>query len=98
VAYNLVLVALVGGSVVLTSPHFAPSFQLSTVPRILVPVFLANLCYSVAYAVDLSFQRSSWRERWLKHRWILWVAGTVVALVIAHHWIADRIHPHIMRA
>jgi hypothetical protein len=95
VAYNGLLLALVIGWVAATWPHFRPAFTLPNLGRMVVLALLANLCYSAAYPVDLAFQQSAAREAWLRRRGVLWVAGTLFALLFACYWIADEIYPYV---
>lgn len=63
---------------------------------LVVLAVLANVCYSAAYLVDLSFGSSPWRKGW--RRWgrlSLWIAGTLFALVLENYWIADEIYAGI---
>lgn len=48
---------------------------------------LANVLYSAAYPVDVLIQRSSLRDLWRRRRWILWLAGMLLAVALANVWI-----------
>lgn len=95
ILYNLVLSAEVLGWLVLTWPHFRPALRLESLFPLLALAVLANLCYCVAYIVDIPIQYSPWRD--LRRRWRLriWVAGTVFAVLITFYWIADEIYPYV---
>lgn len=93
--YNLMLVGLAIAWVAVTWPHFRPALTLGTLPKLLPLAGLANLCYCAAYVVDIPLQRSAFRRTWRRRRWVLWLAGTVFALVIAYYWIADEIYPFV---
>jgi hypothetical protein len=93
--YNAALTALAGAWVVLTWPHFGPALTLASFLKLIVLAALANVCYSVAYLVDLPMQRSSLRAAWQQRRWVLWLFGTLFALVVACYWIADEIYPFV---
>ncbi len=95
IAYNLVLLALSGVWVVRTWPAFRPAVVVQHVPEILVLAGLANLCYCATYVVELSFLDSAARNTWRRRRWILWLAGTLFALLIAQYWIGDEIYPSV---
>jgi hypothetical protein len=43
---------------------------------------LANVAYCAAYVVDVFAQASSYRERWWKYRWIVFVVGMLFAGII----------------
>jgi hypothetical protein len=96
ILYNLVLVALAGVWVVRTWPHFRPAVVAPHLPEVFVLAGLANLCYCAAYLVEFALQDSSGRDTWRRWRWILWVAGTLFALVLAQYWIGDEIYPSLL--
>ena len=93
--YNLALVALTNAWIVFTWPHFRPAFTLDSLLKLAVLATLANVCYCAAYLVDLPVQQSSFREGWRQRRWLLWLLGTVFALVFGYYWIADEIYPFV---
>jgi len=39
-------------------------------------------------------QRTAFRAGWRPWRWILWLAGTLLAAALAWYWMADEIYPH----
>lgn len=53
----------------------------------------ANVCYCAAYVVDAAMTHSSFDLDWRSRRWILWLVGTLFAIVLASYWIADEIYP-----
>jgi hypothetical protein len=91
-AYNVVLVAVFGTWVIATWPHFRGAFRVIHLLQLLVLALLANACYSSAYLVDLPLQTSSFGARWAHSRWILWLLGTILAVVVEWYWIADEIY------
>ena len=93
--YNLALTALAGGWVLLTWPHFQPALTVQHGLQLLVLAALANVCYSAAYLVDLPMQQSSFDVVWRRRRWVLWLLGTLFALLFACYWIADEIYPYV---
>jgi hypothetical protein len=95
IAYNLVLLAQAGAWVWATWPAFRPEVVAQHIPECLALAGLANLCYCAAYIVDLAIPHSAERDVWRRWRWILWVAGTVLALLIAQYWIGDEIYPSV---
>jgi hypothetical protein len=101
VLYNAVLTAVAAGWVILTWPHFR-SVRLMDVPPgdahpaltiLIILVFLANLCYSAAYLVDIPLQFTF--VTWQKYRWGLLLTGTLFAILVENYWIADEIYPFI---
>lgn len=95
IAFNVALVLLAAAWVVLTWPHFQPAFRLDVIPKLLVLGVLANVCYSAAYLVDLPAQHSGAAATWRRRRWVLWLGGTLFALLVATYWIADEIYPFV---
>jgi hypothetical protein len=91
--YNLALVTASLAWLIATWPHFRPAFSLTYLPPIAALTLLANVCYCVAYMVDIPMQHSALSAAWKRYRWILWLAGTLFALLIANYWIADEIYP-----
>lgn len=92
IGYNLALTALAGAVVLRTWPHFRPAFTPASIPPLLVLAALANVCYCAAYIVEfLAHDLAAWR-RW---RWSLWLAGTLLALLIEYYWIVDEIYPSV---
>jgi cell division protein FtsW (lipid II flippase) len=69
--------------------------RLGSLFPLLILVLGANLCYSAAYVVDISVQRSSWGAAWRRWRWVLWLAGLLFAVLLANYWIADEIYPSL---
>ncbi|MFN3200304.1 MAG: hypothetical protein ACE366_18040 [Bradymonadia bacterium] len=58
-----------------------------TWPDVLLELFIlgimANICYCVAYIIDLLVQGSDFREGWRRQRWLLWVLGLGVGMALA---------------
>ena len=93
--YNVALTALAGIWVVATWPHFRPTSALASLSKLVVLAALANVCCSAAYLVDVPMQPSSFRAAWQRRRWILWLLGTLFALVVTCYWIADEIYRYV---
>ena len=92
-AYNLVLIAVTFAWVAGTWPHFRPELTLSSLPPMAVLALLANVCYCAAYIVDIAMLHSSVASVWGRRRWILWLVGTLFAILLASYWIVDEIYP-----
>lgn len=95
VGYNLALTAQSAAWVVVTWPHFQPALTFASLGKMLVLAVLANLCYSAVYAAEAVFANSSFAAAWSRRRWILWLAGTLFALLVAQYWIGDEIYPDV---
>jgi hypothetical protein len=95
IAYNFVLLAQAGAWVWATWPAFRPAVVVQHIPESLALAGLANLCYCAVYLVELSIPHAAERDAWRRWRWSLWVAGTLLALLIAQYWIGDEIYPSV---
>ena len=76
-------------------PHFRPASTLGSLAKVLILAAIANLFYCAAYLVDIPAQRSPFWATWRRRRWILWLGGTLFALLFACYWIADEIYPFV---
>jgi len=101
ILYNAILVTVALFWVVLTWPHFR-SVQLMGIPPgdtqpvlviLIILACLANVGYSAAYLVDIPLQLTF--TTWPKNRWMLLLAGIVLALLVENYWIADEIYPFV---
>lgn len=95
--YNALLVAATAGWVVFTWPLFRPGLTWSSLLPMTGLALVANLCYCAAYLVDIPLQLSSFSDAWKRHRWMLFMAGTIFALVLASYWINDEIAADFIR-
>lgn len=95
ILYNFFLFAVCVIWFAVSWPHFRPALHLINLFRLAVLAFFANVCYSAAYVVDIPLLSSTVRASWLSYRWILWVAGTLFALLLENYWIADEIYPYV---
>ena len=93
--YNLALIAAAIFWIVTTWPHFRPAFTLHSLFLLTILAIMANACYCAAYLVDIPMQMSALCPTWKRNRWILWLVGTLFALLIANYWIADEIYPDV---
>lgn len=90
IPYNLVLVAVVVAWMVATRSEIHwPPWGLAL--ALFVLAALANVLYSAAYCVDILIQRSSFGDLWRQRRWILWLAGMLLAVALANVWIIGQI-------
>jgi len=95
ILYNLFLFLVCVLWFTLSWPHFRPALRLVNLFRLGVLAFIANICYSAAYIVDIPLLSSPSRQSWLPYRWMLWLAGMLFALLLENYWIADEIYPDV---
>lgn len=95
ILYNVILAAVVLAWVAMSWPHFRPAMKLYSLSRLIILALLANVCYSAAYFVDVTLQWLSRKGVWGRRRWVLWLGGTLFAVLLANYWIADEIYPFI---
>ena len=85
IIYNALLVAIVVSHFLYFSRN-APSIKtlISTdgVLGLFLLAVLANVAYCAAYPVDIFAQWSSYRETWLRYRWLLFVVGLLFAAIL----------------
>lgn len=93
--YNLVLSAVVVAWVAVTWPHFRPMVDVHSLLLLAILALVANACYCAAYLVDIPLQCSAINVLWRRRRWILWLAGTLLAILLANYWIVDEIYPFV---
>ena len=92
IGYNLLLTLIVVGWVVVTWPHFRAAITPVGIRQIFMLAILANIFYCAAYFVDIPLQFSAFRNLWRRHRWWLWVVGTLLAASLAHFWMGDEVY------
>lgn len=93
--YNLLLLAVVAAWVAATWPHFRPMIEVHSLLLFVILALLANACYCAAYFVDIPMQFSAANDLWRRWRWTVWLAGTLLAILLANYWIADEIYPFV---
>lgn len=93
-AYNAVLSLVLLLWVISTWPHFRPALTWSSLLIFAVLALLANLCYCAAYLVDIPVTHVA-LAKWTQRRWILWLFGTMLAVLFENYWIADEIYPFV---
>src|SRR6266481_6694916 len=95
ISYNLALIAIVFTWLIATWPHFRPALTLASLGIFTVLGLIANVLYSVAYLIDMGLQTASFRNAWRQRRWVLWLAGLILAIALTNYWIADEIYPYV---
>lgn len=92
IPYNLVLAAVTVAWGVADWPHFRQLPLWGVALLLFVLAALANVLYCSAYLADIFIQSSSFRDLWRRHRWILWLAGMLLAVALASAWIIGQIN------
>ncbi len=95
VAYNLALASVALVWLYLTWAQFRTAFDPHSLPALVVLVLIANACYCAGYFPEMVLGRSPFRVAWRRWRWVVWVAGTLLAIALECYWIADEIHPYL---
>lgn len=93
--YNAVLFAIVLLWIVFTWPHFRPALTWVALGKMTVLGLLANLCYCAAYASEFLIQGALPRASRRRARYVVWVLGLLLAMVLTNYWIADEIYPDV---
>ena len=95
ILYNAVLTAVVLAWIVLSWPHFRPALHWWAMGLLTILAVTANVLYCAAYVLDLAFQHSQVIAVSNRGRWLVWIAGTLFAVLLANYWIADEIYAFV---
>ena len=95
IVYNVILILIFLGWIVLTWPHFDGALSAQSVVFLLFFGAMANLFYCAVYLVDIPAQFSPLRNVWRRWRIGLWLIGTLLAILFTNYWIADEIYPYV---
>jgi hypothetical protein len=84
-AYNVVLLAVTGGWLVLELTGFSgiAAIPLGGWLALIILAAIANCLYCAAYPVDVLLQFSNWRAGRAAWRTALWLSGTILAVSLA---------------
>jgi hypothetical protein len=91
--YNSLLIVVAVVWLVATWPHFRDALKLSLLLVMAVLALLANICYCAAYLLDIPIRSTVLCAVWNRRRWVLFLLGTLFAIVLENYWIADEIYP-----
>ena len=93
--YNFLLFGVVMIWLVKTWPHFRPAMTLESLGIMVVLALFANACYCMAYLAEILIQSATSSAVWNRQRWVIWVVGTLLAILFENYWIADEIYPFV---
>ena len=79
----------------LTWPHFRPALTLEALGKMIILALLANVCYCALYPVELFVQTLTSDSSRGRLRWVVWIVGMLLALLMESYWIADEIYPDV---
>jgi uncharacterized membrane protein YhaH (DUF805 family) len=82
------LLIVVGGAFIAGLPISKRVVSAEPVLVIFILAVLANVAYCAAYIPDLALQHTSFRDAWLRFRWMLMAIGTLMACAIAYLFVA----------
>lgn len=88
VAYNGTLLIVVAGAFIAGWPTSKKAVNAELLLVFFILAVLANVAYCAAYVPDVALQHTSYRDSWLRVRWILMVTGTLMASAIAYLFVA----------
>ena len=71
------------------------SQAIRTLPWLLLAALLANLCFCLAYPVDLGLQISRYQPLWLRIRPWLFVAGCLEGLALTYLILPEVLKGHL---
>jgi hypothetical protein len=81
--YNAVLAVITVGGFLLLMPRSLQVFEAKTIYGTFFLAVGANVAYCAAYIPDIVAQATAFRDRWRRWRWILFVVGLLLAIIIA---------------
>ena len=84
ILYNVVLAIVTGTVYMANFPHVRQESTIDTLQTLVILAVLANVAYCAAYLADIPAQLSSFRDTWLRFRWVLLLVGFLVAAILAN--------------
>lgn len=94
--YNVLLAAIVVLYFVYalkTNPALKASLSMDGFLGLVLLAVLANVAYCAAYVVDVFAQWSSYRDRWLRYRWVVLFVGMVFAGILTRFFSIAMFSP-----
>ena len=84
IAYNVALAVVVITCFVVGYPTSKRVLNFNSLLIFFVLAVLANIAYCAAYIPDVLIQHSSFREPWLRWRWVLLILGILFGAALAY--------------
>jgi hypothetical protein len=97
IVYNFALAAVVLVFAVTFWTQIRDRISFELLLALAVLAVIANVCYCVAYVVDLPMQLSSHVATWKRWRWLLWIFGVLFGVALSWYWAGDEILPALLR-
>ena len=79
IVYNAALGVVAVGSLLFHHPLAGTVLTITELAALACMAMIANVLYCSAYAADIFFQVSEYREIWKSKRWMLLAAGIILA-------------------
>jgi len=89
IPYNALLAVIVGSYFLYYSkgaPSIRSKISFDGVLGLFLLAVLANIAYCAAYPVDIFAQWSSYRDLWLRFRWLLFLVGILFAAILTRYF------------
>jgi len=91
--FNGVLLVVVVASFFAAWPTSKMAVNLELALSLFILATLANVAYCAAYVPDLALQFSTFRESWLRWRWVLLTLGTLFGAALAYFFTRGLFGP-----
>jgi hypothetical protein len=91
--YNVILAAIVLTYFGMNYPGSKSTISANLALLLFLLAVLANVAYCAAYPVDVFVSASSYREQWLKYRWVIFLIGVLFAATITRFLALGMFHP-----
>jgi hypothetical protein len=79
IVYNAALAVVAVGSLMFHQPFAGTVLTFAELAALACMAMIANVLYCSAYAADIFFQLSDYRDSWKSKRWMLLTAGILLA-------------------
>jgi hypothetical protein len=94
-AYNGVLIVVAVVEFTARLPKSRESLRADSFVALFALTVVANILYSVAYAIDVPLQIAEFGGQSRRWRWALWTIGTLFAAALAHFMLSGLFAPYV---